>query len=74
MRNTLLQLLKIIIDDEVFLSKHTNNSFIDIGKLNYIDFVVYCTVLYNNLKEEAERIENNFNNNSKKKIHVKKNG
>ncbi len=45
------------MEDEVFLSKHTNNSFVDIGKLMYIDFKLYVNIVYEELKRQHENLE-----------------
>jgi len=45
------------MEDEVFLSKHTSNSFIDIGKLMYVDFKLYIHIVYEELKRQQERVE-----------------
>lgn len=50
-------LLTPIINNEIFLVRHTHNSFTDISKMFYNDFVVLTEVIFNEMKAENENHE-----------------
>ncbi len=54
LRETLGMLLRQVIDDEVFLSKYSNNTFESMKNLLYVDFKLYGNRLLDALQKEAE--------------------